>query len=140
MSARVVTRMRHRILLALLAALVPLTGCASLTFVKPRLAPPTPGPDGVTFLYYAPYARLVQLAGSWEENNWLRGNAQNAGVRIGEMQRPGRDGVWRLTVPLRPGRHQYKFVIDGNTWKDDPNNPERVDDGYGGFNSLLVLK
>jgi 1,4-alpha-glucan branching enzyme len=117
-----------------------LSGCATLTFVKPRLAPPQQMADGVLFQFYAPYARLVQLAGSWEENNWLRGNAQNAGVRIGEMQGPDRNGIWRIIVPLRTGRYQYKFVIDGTTWKEDPNNPERVDDGFGGFNSLLVLK
>jgi hypothetical protein len=41
--------------------------------------------------------------------------------------------------PLPPGRYEYKFVIDGVTWKEDPNNPQRVDDGFSGFNSLLIV-
>ena len=42
--------------------------------------------------------------------------------------------------PLPAGRYQYKFVIDRVNWKPDPNNPQRVDDGYGGFNSLLIVE
>ena len=134
----------HRMLtraVAVAVVAVALAGCATLTFVKPRLAPPIPNSDGVvTFHFYAPYATLVQLGGDWEDNRWLAGTAQIAGARVGSMGGPDKGGIWALTVKLPPGRHQYKFRIDSNTWKDDPNNPERVDDGFGGFNSLVVVK
>ncbi|MBI5835934.1 MAG: glycogen-binding domain-containing protein [Candidatus Eisenbacteria bacterium] len=52
----------------------------------------------------------------------------------------GADGVWSRTEQLPSGRYQYKFKVDEVNWKEDPNNPERVDDGYGGFNSLLIVK
>ena len=117
-----------------------ISGCAGLGFIKPRLDPPTKFQGGVLFKFYAPYATVVQIAGNWEDNNWLAGNAQNAGSRIGEMQDPEKDGVWTILVNLAPGRYMYKFVIDGQTWKEDPNNPEKSDDGYGGFNSLLIVK
>jgi hypothetical protein len=31
-------------------------------------------------------------------------------------------------------------VIDRVNWKEDPNNPNRTDDGFGGFNSLLDVR
>lgn len=36
------------------------------------------------------------------------------------------------------GDHQYKFVIDDQHWFNDPSNPATTDDGFGGFNSLLI--
>lgn len=135
------TRTARAGLIAVAVLGVSLTGCATLSFVKPRLAPPTPASDGsVMFHFYAPYATVVQVGGDWEDNRWLAGNAQIAGTRVGAMEGPDKGGTWSLTVKLPPGRHQYKFHIDNNTWKDDPNNPERVDDGFGGFNSLVVVK
>ncbi|MDI6807568.1 MAG: glycogen-binding domain-containing protein [Candidatus Eisenbacteria bacterium] len=117
-----------------------ISGCTGLGFIKPRLDPPARVHGGYLFKFYVPYATVVQLAGNWEDNNWLAGNAQNAGTRIGEMQDSEKDGVWTIVVNLAPGRYQYKFVIDGQTWKEDPNNPEKTDDGYGGFNSLFIVK
>ena len=33
-----------------------------------------------------------------------------------------------------------KFVIDRNTWVIDPNAIDTSDDGYGGKNSVLIVK
>ena len=52
------------------------------------------------------------------------------------MTDPDGDGVYTVTIPLAPGRYQYKFVVDGQ-WFQDPNNPEEADDGYGGHNSVV---
>lgn len=49
------------------------------------------------------------------------------------------DGSWTLVKQLGPGRHAYKFVVDGGTWKEDPTARESVDDGMGGKNSLIVV-
>ena len=122
-----------------LAVAVGLAGC-SLNFIKRRLPPPTRQPDGsVLFRFEAPSARVVQLAGNWPENDWLRGQAQTGSYLVGLMKDDDGDGIWERREYLPPGRYQYKFVIDENNWKEDPNNPQRVDDGYGGFNSLLIL-
>jgi len=48
------------------------------------------------------------------------------------------DSGWVLPVFLAPGRHEYKFIVDGN-WILDPTNPERVPNQYGTGNSLLVV-
>lgn len=115
-------------------------GCSSLNFIKRRLPPPTQTPAGVVFRFMAPSARVVQLAGSWPENDWLRGQAQTGGFLVGEMKDDDGDGIWTRTEPLAPGRYQYKFLIDRVNWKEDPNNPNRTDDGYGGFNSLIDVR
>ena len=92
------------------------------------------------FRFYAPSARVVQLAGNWPENNWLAGQAQTGSFLVGEMKDPDGDGVWERVEPLPMGRYQYKFVIDRVNWKEDPNNPQRLDDGFGGSNSLLDVR
>ena len=130
----------RRILLFLLLAALTLSGCSSMGFIKRRLPQPTQTENGVLFRFEARSAKIVQLAGSWPENNWLAGQAQTGGYMIGQMQDPDGDGIWETTVKLTPGRWQYKFVLDQVTWKEDPNNPQRVDDGYGGFNSLIVVR
>lgn len=132
--------MRKLVLVLLVTAMaVGQTGC-SLSFIKRRLPPPTREADGtVLFRFQAPAARVVQLAGNWPENNWLAGQAQTGTYLVGKMEDPDGDGVWERREPLPPGRYQYKFVVDENNWKEDPNNPQRVDDGYGGFNSLLIV-
>jgi 1,4-alpha-glucan branching enzyme len=117
-----------------------LAGCSSLNFIKRRLPPPTVTDEGVLFRFYAPSAQLVQLAGEWPENNWLRGQAQTQGFLVGQMEDNDKDGVWTRLEKLPPGRYQYKFHIDRVNWKEDPNNPQRTDDGYGGFNSIVEVK
>lgn len=131
---------RGRRLLVLLALAVGLAGCSQLGFIKRRLPPPEAVNGKVTFRFEAPSAQTVQLAGNWPWNNWLNGQAQTGSFLIGEMQDPDHDGIWTRTEELPPGRYEYKFVIDRTSWKEDPNNPQRVDDGYGGFNSLLIVK
>ena len=58
---------------------------------------------GVEFALRAPQARLVTVAGDF--NGWSTGSLA--------LVDPEGDGVWTLTVPLRPGRHQYLFFVDG---------------------------
>ena len=68
--------MNKRLILILLAVALTASGC-SLNFIKRRLPPPTRSEDGtVLFRFEAPSARVVQLAGNWPENDWLRGQAQ----------------------------------------------------------------
>lgn len=133
---------RPILILALIAATAGLagSGCSSLNFIKRRLPPPTQTPEGVVFRFMAPSARIVQLAGNWPENDWLRGQAQTGSFLVGEMKDEDGDGIWTRTERLGSGRYQYKFVIDRVNWKEDPNNPNRTDDGYGGFNSLIDVR
>ncbi len=93
--------------------------------------PPPPPCNEVTFALFAPDARSVALVGSFTSPPW----ALSAAL---PMVNDGA-GTWRVTTLVEPiGRHTYKFVVDGAmTWIPDPANPEREDDGVGGFNSVI---
>ena len=69
--------------------------------------------------------RAVFVAGSF--NGWNMGRDR--------MER-GDDGIFRLALSLEPGRHTYKFVVDGE-WMADPGNPVQDDSGYG--NSVVEV-
>jgi hypothetical protein len=72
----------------------------------------------------------VTLAG--EFNNW---NVSDAAATC-TLQ----DGVWTAVVKMAPGKYKYKFVLDGGAkWKEDPSNPDKVDDGFGGSNSIVTV-
>lgn len=124
------------VLFSLLAAT--LSGCAALSAIKDRLPEPHPVEGGILFQYDAPAAQRVNLAGVF--NDW-------GGTLIGpfdptiDPMTKNEKGIWQIVIPLDPGRYEYKFVLDGGVvWKHDPNNAERVDDGFGGYNSVVVIK
>lgn len=48
------------------------------------------------------------------------------------------DSGWLAIVPLQPGKHQYKFIVDSH-WMEDPFNDRREDDGQGGLNSVYYV-
>jgi hypothetical protein len=52
---------------------------------------------------------------------------------------PDGDGRFEGNFALQPGRYLYKFVVDGNRWLQDPENPVGEDDGHQGQNSVLVV-
>ncbi len=45
------------------------------------------------------------------------------------------EGGWSVIVPVKPGRHEYKFIVDGS-WIKDPNNELKISDNFGSFNSI----
>ncbi|HXE42114.1 MAG TPA: glycogen-binding domain-containing protein, partial [Candidatus Baltobacteraceae bacterium] len=45
------------------------------------------------------------------------------------------DGIWKATVILSPGVHQYRFVVDGQ-WCDDPACTQRSPNPFGGENMM----
>ncbi|MCX5801613.1 MAG: glycogen-binding domain-containing protein [Candidatus Eisenbacteria bacterium] len=95
---------------------------ASLENAGTRAAPKG---SEVEFTLSAPDAKSVYLAGDF--NNW-------AGDKDG--MKKGQDGIWRIKIAIPAGKHEYKFVVDGQ-WNVDPDNPNKVADPYGGFNSVI---
>jgi len=109
-----------------------------MNFIKRRLSPPHKVSGGILFQYEAPSARIVNLAGDFPDILW-DSQKQPMYDDGSHGDKVAGDGIWSLAKPLTPGRYQYKFVIDRNTWVADPNNYEVTDDGYGGKNSVLVV-
>ena len=89
---------------------------------SPAAAPPV----YVQFRISVPDARSVALAGTF------------TGWKPAVALRRGGHGEWTALVPLRPGVHDYAFVVDGDRWVTDPNAPQ-VDDSFGGTNSRISL-
>ena len=52
----------------------------------------------------------------------------------------GPDGLFVLELNLAPGRYAYKFVINGEAYITDPRSTEFAHDGFGGKNSILMVK
>jgi retinol-binding protein 3 len=71
-------------------------------------------------------AREVAVVGSF--NNWS--------PKADKLQRKGT--VWITDVEAEPGKHTYKFIVDGR-WILDPGNPNKVKEG-GYENSLTEVK
>jgi hypothetical protein len=102
---------------------------------EPRVLPAAPveiatsssGPIRWEFSFAAGPAHQVCLVGSF--NGW-------AVCRT--PLRPAGDGTWEVSVELPPGRHEYMFVVDGR-WESDPDASQRVDDGFGHMNAVLLL-
>ncbi len=119
---------------------VPLAAAAALAFwilAKPEVGPGTSVAVGsatavdtvfVRFQLIAPDAELVSLAGSFSD--WT--------ADAYPMTRED-GGVWSITLPLPVGEHQYQFVVDGERWIPDPRSHARIDDGFGGTNSVVIV-
>lgn len=88
------------------------------------------GKIGHVFTYEAPKKLTsVNLAGTF--NGW------NKAASPMSLDADGR--TWRLAVSLAPGKHLYKFVLDGDEWIVDPKAKRNEDDGNGHTNSVLML-
>lgn len=46
---------------------------------------------------------------------------------------------WKLNLQLPPNYYQYKFIVDG-TWIEDPHNPNKIENEFNEYNSLLNIK
>src|SRR5688572_21215750 len=67
---------------------------------------------GIRFTYVDAAAGAVSWAGDF-----------NAWNMAANPMAKGEDGTWSVVVPLPPGEHSYKFVVDNN-WVADPDNPQ----------------
>ena len=140
--------MKKILLIIMLLSFILVCAC-SLNFIKKRLPAPhqIPG-EGVLFQLEAPSARIVTLSGNFPDNMWS-GTATASGTfneNIDKMyddgthgDRVAEDGIWSIVKQLSPGRYEYKYVLDRNTWVKDPNAFEVTDDGFGGSNSVLII-
>ena len=85
----------------------------------PRLRKLAGGDYEATFVYRASAGvKTVHLAGSFNDFS----------ETAGAMQGPDREGRFSLSLKLKPGVYEYRYLIDGRQWRSDPGNPVQV--GY----------
>ena len=90
----------------------------------PRIAEMKP----TEFKLYAPEAKKVVVAGSF--NKW----------NISKLPaKKDSKGSWAAKVALKPGKHEYKFVVDGN-WINDPRCTSCVANAVGSHNCVIEVK
>jgi len=94
----------------------------------PTVQPPKPAPQPTISLEFVrPGAKQVAVAGSF--NDWKP--ERTPLVQNG-------NGRWVGDLNVKPGRHEYLFVVDGQ-WVTDPNAKETVQNPFGGKNSVLTV-
>lgn len=88
--------------------------------------------DGVRyqqFIIVVPDAREVSVVGDF--NDW--------DGTLTPMERVADDGTWSVTVPLRPGRYEFQYEVDGGRRLSDPSRPQTSSD-FGSPNSVVTVE
>ncbi|MBA3065784.1 glycogen-binding domain-containing protein, partial [bacterium] len=86
--------------------------------------------EDVTFEYKSPVRA---------EAVYVTGNFADWSATAHKMTYYEAEDIYRETLKFEEGKYLYKFVVNGSDWMGDPKNPEKVDDGHGGFNSVLLV-
>ena len=113
--------------------LVALTWITSVVLLHVPAGPMTQAVSSAPLVYVRvalldPEAQSVAIAGDF--NGWDPSRTQ--------LRRTS-NGLWTLTIPLKPGRYQYMYQVDGR-WVTDPLASESSPDGFGEENAVLDVK
>jgi hypothetical protein len=81
----------------------------------------------VQFIVDLPEAHTVSVVGDF--NDWT----------VDQALMKFDNGAWSITLPVKPGRHEYAFVVDGKRWMADPRAPKSRDNDFGKPQSVLVV-
>lgn len=100
---------------------------------KSSALPPHTVDGGVEFQFYAPDAQMVYLAGDF--NGWAENDQGKVTNRDFAMTK-GDKGIWKKVVRVDPGKHAFKFVVDGKDWFPDPHILEKDHDSNSIFTVL----
>jgi hypothetical protein len=118
-----------------IAAVIALSGIAVGSRISARSQQPSvaaaPARDTVQvvrFVFVDSGASSVALVGDF--NEWTKGSTQ--------LKRSGAPGVWTVSVPLTPGRHEYAFIVNGSRWVADPLAVKSSDD-FGTESSVIRI-
>ena len=85
-------------------------------------------PKKVQFEFSAPGAREVFVAG--EFNNW--------DARANPLKKD-KNGLWKITLPLTPGKYEYRFLTD-EKWENDPSCSGCVPNKFGSQNCVRIVE
>ena len=80
------------------------------------------------FEFLAPNAQEVYLAGDF--NNW---------DASANPMKKDKKGIWKISLSLKPGRYEYRFLVDGN-WENDPSCCGFVPNEFGSQNCVRIVE
>lgn len=82
------------------------------------------------FVFHDDSAQSVSVAGDF--NGWSD---------VATPLKRNESGLWFTEIKVqRAGRFEYKFIINGQRWIEDPSNGMKAPNNYGGLNSVLVIE
>ena len=105
-------------------AIVIATGAGVLTYVHRENTLVT-----ITFRVRVPNAKTVYVMGSF--NQW---------GDVPEQLRNTGNGLFTLTLKLKPGIYQYVYKVNDNEILSDPHARLYTQDGFGQRNAILIVK
>jgi hypothetical protein len=94
---------------------------------KPVVAATVDDTQKVTFTFFAPEAGSVLVAGDFTK--W-----ESSPVSLVKEDA----GLWKTTLALKPGKYQYRLLVDGQ-WQNDPQCPELQPNAFGSVNCVLSV-
>lgn len=107
---------------------------AAVLFIRPTSAPVPMTTTVVSreiphrFVIYRPDTDQAEIIGSF--TRW----------QPVAMQKIGSSGYWNLTLNLPEGEYQYNYLVEDGKQITDPTVPERIQDDFGGENSIITVK
>ena len=84
--------------------------------------------QNVNFEFYAPEAQKVSVVGTF--NDWSE--------RAHPLKKV-KDGKWNTVIALKPGRYEYRFLVDG-IWESDQKPVESVPNAFGSWNCVVTVQ
>jgi 1,4-alpha-glucan branching enzyme len=95
-----------------------------------RCKPPRIENGRLLFVFHDDDAKSVSVAGDF--NGWSQFATP--------LKRNG-SGLWSTEIVVPgTGRFEYKFIVNGQRWIEDPSNGMKAPDNYGGLNSVFVIE
>lgn len=92
--------------------------------------PPRVEKGRLLFVFHDDDAKSVSVAGDFNGWNQL----------ATPLERDG-SGLWSTEIAVpHSGRFEYKFIVNGQRWLEDPSNGMKAPDNHGGLNSVLVIE
>ena len=71
---------------------------------------------------------------------YIRGDFNNWQLGETPMKLTKTTGAWSVSLDLETGKeYQFRYLIDGTTWENDPEADKFVPSGLGSENSVLAL-
>jgi 1,4-alpha-glucan branching enzyme len=78
--------------------------------------------------FLAPEAQEVFLEGDF--NTW---------DASANLMKKDKKGIWKTAPSLKPGRYEYRFLVDGN-WENDPSCCNCVLNEFGSQNCVRIVE
>ncbi len=103
---------------------------------KPEPQGPKPGifilGEIVLFVYRAPSTNITNVALTGDFFGWKPDGFP--------LTYDTSANLWRISLMLSPGIYQYKYILNGSIFTNDPANPLVSPDGKGGLNSVIEVR